>query len=74
MIRFANLVSRDCYHRINEINNGAFPVSLAGFQSRVISAFVAIHGCLFDQLLRSSRSDSLASKACLQLLGLPFFF
>ena len=35
MIRFANLVSRDCYHRINEINNETFPVFLAGFQSRV---------------------------------------
>lgn len=35
MIRFANLVSRDCYHRINEINNETFPVFLAGFQSGV---------------------------------------
>lgn len=75
MIRFANLVSRDCYHRINEINNETFPVFLAGFQSRVdLSAFVAIYGCLFDQLLRSSRNDFTASNTCLRLLGLPFFF
>lgn len=35
---------------------------LAGFQGRVdLSAFVAIYGCLFDQLLGSSRNDFTAS-------------
>lgn len=74
MIRFANLVRQDCYHRINEINNETFLVFLAALQGRVESAFVAIYGCLFDQLLGSSRSALPAFISRLQLLGLLSFF
>lgn len=44
------------------------------FRAEWISAFVAIYGCLFDQLLGSSRNDFPASNTRLRLLGLPFFF
>lgn len=44
------------------------------FRAEQISAFVAIYGCLFHQLLGSSRNDFPASNIRLRLLALPFFF